>query len=347
MSKTERIIVDLPPDIDNAISQLGGRYNLRPKRVLCNLRATEEDVRVYLGTYYPRSFIEAYETFHDLCNVQIVKDIFQNKREINIVDVGSGSGGYLSGIIYAIRAILGDKKVHAIAIDGNKLVLDYQVKMSQLIYDDNVLLETRVSNLPRDNFISSIDEILNCYKFKYDIIVTSKFISEYYSNPFPSDGEEYNDTQGLYKDFLLLAEKWSQENGIVIVNDVTVKKRVNGKITFVPNIMNIEKREYLNGNNPLLHCIIPLSCAFWQEQCTDSDNCFQERCFRIRHSLLPNAGDSRVVYHVFTPTNFAQRVLVNIIRPHCFNITPKNYCWHGKYQNSSCANQFRNAFLLQ
>lgn len=78
--------------------------------------ATEEDVKVYLGTYYPRSFIEAYETFHDLCNVQIVKDMFQNKREINIVDVGSRSGWYLSGIIYALREILRDKRtVHAIA----------------------------------------------------------------------------------------------------------------------------------------------------------------------------------------------------------------------------------------
>jgi SAM-dependent methyltransferase len=230
--------MNIPQNVDNLIFKLlKGQYNKNTQSVSYNLEAKEEEINWYLGTYYPRSFIEAYETFHSLCKEQIIKDIFQDKKEINILDVGSGTGGYLLGIVNAIRDILGDKEIFAIAIDGNELALQYQKKISELMNDENLLLETMVSNLPRDNFIPRIKEMLSFQGLKYDIIVTSKFISEYFNNPLY--GNSYNHvTQGLYKDFLLLAENWLQKDGITIVNDITngVKNDFRNDSIFIPSL---------------------------------------------------------------------------------------------------------------
>lgn len=326
--------MEIPQDLDEVIfEKLHGRYDPRPEEVSFNLNAGEEQIQWYLGTYYPRSYVEAYETFRNVIRSEVILNSFCDKREIIILDIGSGTGGYLAGVIHAIRDSIGPKDIISIAIDGNENALKYQKEISDELADINLILELNKINLDRETFVTELSHLLARYTFKYDIIICSKFLSEFFRNP-RYDSSYNARTQGLYRDFLFLAEKWLQSEGMSIINDVTIS--VNDAIgqspyLFIPKIANTEMLQYLENENSSLKCIIPLSCAFWGERCLDPSNCFHQQVFEVKHSHLQNPEITKVFYKIFVPNTYAGDVLRNVRKSDHFVIAPGKYCLKGEY----------------
>jgi hypothetical protein len=84
---------------------LGAIYDANYKEAPSNLNRNKEKNQEYLGTYFPRSFMEAYTIFSDVFDFYHARKIKFGK-EINIVDIGAGTGGATFGLLQAMA----DKK---------------------------------------------------------------------------------------------------------------------------------------------------------------------------------------------------------------------------------------------
>jgi len=163
--------------------------------------------------------------------------------------------------------------------------------------------------------------------YKFDIIHTFKFVNELYTADFQLN-------QGTYKEVLNIGENYLSENGILIIEDIT--NRIGAQ--YMSIIMNNECREYFNQTaNYRIHIILPLSCAFWHENCI-SRNCFTKKEFSIKHRY--NSNDiSKVTYKVLTTTELARKVLSHMDNCDCYyhvisednRNNHYNYCLRGSF----------------
>ena len=101
----------LPKKIEDIIFyEMKGIFNRDPSMVTKNLNSTEKGAQKYLGTYFPRSVVEAKRIITDLLSsVEILQTIYK-KDTIKIIDIGSGAGGFVFGLIFGINAKITDKK---------------------------------------------------------------------------------------------------------------------------------------------------------------------------------------------------------------------------------------------
>ena len=82
----------------------------------------KSNVLNYLGTYFPRSYAEAYCIFHKFYGKDFLSWFYRNK--ISIFDFGCGTGGEIIGLISAIVHLLPNVKwVEITALDGNHAAL--------------------------------------------------------------------------------------------------------------------------------------------------------------------------------------------------------------------------------
>jgi len=73
-----------------------------------NLEHSIDDLLVYLGTYFPRSYAEAFCIYEDLFLNQIIGKENKQKEELNILDIGCGTGGNLLGLLIAVKKEFSD-----------------------------------------------------------------------------------------------------------------------------------------------------------------------------------------------------------------------------------------------
>ena len=64
----------------------------------------KSDILNYLGTYFPRSFAEAYCIFTSYFELE--KNTWSRKNQISVFDFGCGTGGEIVGLAYAIETTL-------------------------------------------------------------------------------------------------------------------------------------------------------------------------------------------------------------------------------------------------
>lgn len=121
-SKTE-----LPAWLDDYIfHRLGASYDRNPEEAQYNLDSDEPKVKKYLGTYFPRSYCEAFCIFGNIfgngCYMNSLKDELVSSNEINILDIGCGTGGEIIGLLDAIRKYLpSTARINVYAFDGNQV----------------------------------------------------------------------------------------------------------------------------------------------------------------------------------------------------------------------------------
>lgn len=115
----------IPHWLDLALfNNLGAIYSPEYKKFEYNLDTDSEDIKVYLGTYFPRSYAESFCIFDDLLKSRQYLEVLKQQPEINILDFGCGTGGELIGLVVALSKHLTDyKTTNIIAIDGNRKAL--------------------------------------------------------------------------------------------------------------------------------------------------------------------------------------------------------------------------------
>ena len=290
----------LPDWLDSFLfDELGARYAPDYVRYVYNLNLSKDEVKTYLGTYFPRSYTESFCIFDNLISNSKYNKIMQEKSELSILDFGCGTGGEIVGLLTAIRKYLPNiNKVNVLAIDGNHDALRHSNKVI-----DRFKLQCPFSINYNVGPISIMDfsdvEIINeIVHDSFDFIISFKAICELISKQ-RIEGNAYKYVAEM------LAPKLT-ERGVMLILDVTVK---NDKInTYYPIYLNQGLRTFVNSSEEF-KTLIPLSCFLHENTCNHS--CFTQRTFYVTHSRM-NKDRSKVAYRILGRNNF-----IETIAPEC------------------------------
>ncbi len=252
--------MQLPIDIDKMLfEKLGAIYAPDHCKVKQTLPFKEKDIKFYLGSYFPRSFVESHEIFNELLSFRPIKESFEQKNWIKILDIGSGTGGNILGLIRLCNSILPNRCLYIVSIDGNEYALKYQrdiindagksssnhIHLNQYKqkFDSKLDFERKITKMMDE------DKILNAID-KFDIIMSFKFINEFYTKP-----ESYKINQGFYYSFVNTMLNYLDDNGLLILLDLT---DANEGQKYLPMIINTEilpkmQNSHLQGRIVLPH----------------------------------------------------------------------------------------------
>jgi len=262
--------VSLPHDIDELVyDKLGASYQPDFKKFSQNLELDKENVLQYLGTYFPRSFSEAYSIVKDLLKNDEIRQRIAEKEEFNILDIGSGTGGNVIGTIVALSQALPLVNIKLTVIEGNRHGIRYFERILMHLVDGLELkISSNVIYSKFQNLIDLYDDTKMYCDESYDLITTSKLINELIAeNP------------NSYYDFLRTYSKHLSDTGLLIILDVTTK--IDG-VGFIPVALNRQATLFIKENIEEFKTLLPVSCSQNDEVC--NTNCFSQKIFEVSHS---------------------------------------------------------------
>lgn len=216
--------------------------------------------------------------------------VWKHKTEASILDVGTGTGGNLVGILTALAKHcpnLTQVTVHG--YDGNTLALAaarsvltaFASRASFAV--DCILSEQR---------IASLDELPAVPRYSYDFISTFKMGGEIISR---SNGM----ADDFYHRFLATYSGLLSNSGLMILLDVTTKPE---HTDFLPQLMNEQVSRFVREHDGIA-TLTPVPCHLYESHC--SEPCFTQQEFSVTHRLTGN-DKSRVAYRVLAPSACAQ-----------------------------------------
>lgn len=272
----------LPKWIDDLIfEELNAEYAPDHIKFEYNLNKNKNEVLTYLGTYFPRSYAEVYYLFSQLLFTEEQKSFVSENNVLRILDLGCGTGGDILGLLNYIEDNLDNiQLIKILAIDGNHYALRVLEKILEA-YKSKTRLQIEYTIGPV--FIESEDDlnlISEVVSAKFDIIMSCKAICELASKKRLA-GKPYKNTAQM------LSKKLSP-NGIMLIEDVTVKN--NGE--FIPVTLNTELNEFIK-ENPNFVTLLPMSCKRNGNKC--SKGCFFKEEIKVKHSRKDN-DISKIVY---------------------------------------------------
>ncbi|MFH1429111.1 MAG: methyltransferase domain-containing protein, partial [Candidatus Margulisiibacteriota bacterium] len=257
---------------------------------------------VYLGTYFPRSYVEIYNVLNNVISKTCLSDIFKNKKEIYILDIGSGTGANIISIIDLLKKLFGKKNCHVISIDKDQASLDIQNDILNHFYNGAIgsrnLKSQQFNSI--DDFKKETDSLLRKLNYQYDFITCSKFVNEIYN-------KNYNGG-GLFKELLEFAKAYLTDNGLFYVSDITNEISINGNKYF-PEIMNNEFREYFKENSSVkdISLVLPIPCALWINKCREC-TCFSQLSYNMIN-IEGNTEEANINYKVFIKTKDIRKTI--------------------------------------
>lgn len=97
--------VDLPNWLDRYLFfDLGAKYSPNHSRFEYNLNLNTGEIKVYLGTYFPRSFVEVKSIFEEFSQNSNYLSLVGERTSVSILDLGCGTGGDLFGLLSFSRS---------------------------------------------------------------------------------------------------------------------------------------------------------------------------------------------------------------------------------------------------
>lgn len=284
----------LPAWLDYFIfRELKAEYSPNFKHFDNNLHLTHEDNLKYLGTYFPRSYAESFCIFDNLFQNDIIKREYQDKNSLNILSVGSGTGGDIVGLITSISKHFANiRTMNILAVDGNS---DAFTILLQIIEKAKQCLSKSINITPKvvvlDNLFTTD---FNSDSEIFDFIISSKMINEFISKGKGRlDNSYYDFTKGVLP---LLAD-----TGFYFLLDVTTKAEHS---TFNPILMNRQINSAVKDSLNY-QTLLPISCNI-NETCCNVD-CFTQKEFYVSHSKQ-SIDKSRVAYRIITNKLFAHKI---------------------------------------
>lgn len=293
-------------------NNLGAIYSPEHKKFEYNLNHNSEDIKVYLGTYFPRSYAESFCIFDDLFRTPRYIEVLKNAPELNILDFGCGTGGELVGLIIALsKHVSSPKTINIRAIDGNRNALISMGKIMEALsantrhrvlisYEERACLSEKDIHLKDENGV------------KYHFILNSKMVCELISRRIVEGNCYYKIAEVLSQ---FLADK-----GLLYILDVTTKDEFTQ--LFYPQLMNQGLNSFISSNDDY-ETLLPLACINWRN-CQDT--CFMQQMFTVSHSRKSD-DESRVCYRIICKQDFVHTFIheisslkecTHIIHPHKF-----------------------------
>ena len=200
------IRINLSKQLETAIfDELRGKYDPKRDEARFNADSDAEKVSTYLGTYFPRSWAEHKLIWESLLQNQLIKTAFREKEVINIIDIGSGTGGHLFAVVELLRKELKWTRLNIIAVDANKTALQKQEELHEcLIYNGvEINFVPYYFDLNANAFAEQLLTLCQKINGNIDIMITSKFLSELSGYAAKAN----SDPRGFFRAFLTVADK--------------------------------------------------------------------------------------------------------------------------------------------
>lgn len=271
---SEDNVVVLPDWLDKIIFEgLEGKYQPNYDRYSYNFNLNKNESRVYLGTYFPRSFAESYLIFNTLFQSKEIKSIINEKDTLKILDFGCGSGGEIFGFIHALENNFSKCiNIEVKGVDGNHNSLrlfESMVVHYNSIGKHKINLIVAPCYIESDSDLSDISDIVGD---DFDFIITSKAIGEF---------ERKNRiNKNAYEFFANMFAPLLSDTGIMSILDVTIKNESNGK--FLPVSLNEGINLFIERNENNFKSIAPCTGKIKTGIC--KKGCFFKKEVYISHS---------------------------------------------------------------
>lgn len=299
----------LPEWLDDFISEIGAFHSCGNRRYQHTLDLTVAEVKVYLGTYFPRSWCEAFciagNLFRNERFMASLKDELAEGNEINILDIGCGSGGEIIGLLDAIREHLPHSvRINVHAFDGNEISLGCMRKVAEA-YRERFSAEIKVTDrfrmIESDSDLAAMaDEVRG---IKFDFILFCKTGNELISREIISD--PYMRVAELFSGLL-------NNSGLLLILDVTMHLEFTSMIAsrpvltdlWVPQAMSGELCRFVSSQDEF-GTLIPKPCGR-HPQCRGG--CYMKQTFTVRHS--GTSGDvSKVCYWIICRNSLKDKLV--------------------------------------
>jgi hypothetical protein len=281
----------LPHWLDTVLFDLlGARHEPDCQRYEYNLNLNDDEIKVYLGTYFPRSYAESFCILDALLENPVYGATWRRMTEASLMDIGTGTGGNLIGLLTALAKHcpnLTQVTVHG--YDGNKLALDVaRTVLASLASRATFKVDVNLSEL----CIMSLDDLPTATRSSYDFISTFKMGGEIIS-------QGGGMTDDFYHHFVTNYSGLLSNSGLMILLDVTTKPE---HTDFLPQLMNEQVANFVREHEDI-STIIPVPCHLYEDYCVKP--CFTQQEFSISHRLI-SKDKSRVTYRVLTHAKLAQ-----------------------------------------
>lgn len=152
-----------------------------------NLNNSKEAIIACLIEQFPRSYRESYEIYRDLFSNLEIFTVYDDLEVINILALGTGSGGDVFGLIHALEDFYCGKRINIFTVDGNSDAIISQINIFRNQIDPN-LIQNEVNLIPISVVIKSNFRLLQaklgeqCLKAygikKFDLIQSFKWMNE-------------------------------------------------------------------------------------------------------------------------------------------------------------------------
>lgn len=270
--------IKLPSWLDEYIfKRLNAKYQPSYTKFSYNLDLNKEECKVYLGTYFPRSFAEGFMILNSILQDPSITSILKSKQVIKILDFGCGTGGELLGFLHALENQLEAKlSLKIIGIDGNQYSLRI---LENIINCYNSRGKNKVEFIVAPCFIetqSDLSTVSDIIGTDFDFIITSKAIGEFENKKRIEDNG--------YEFFAKIFAPLLCKTGIMTIIDVTTKNEQNG--LFLPQMMNIGVNAFISKSQGHFKSIAPCSGQSLLGPCKHS--CFYKKDVYISHSAKAN-----------------------------------------------------------
>lgn len=312
-------MLNINPELERIIfEEMGAKYLPQPESATSNLENTESDNLKYLGTYFPRSFVESFHIYDNIFNNQLIFDSLNSKSKIRILDIGSGTGGSIIGLINLIDLRFEKKEIIIYSIDGNQDALNIQKSLFKkrkeyLQLNNKYKLKIFPFKFETKANFQSIMNDLEINK-KFDLIQTFKFINEFYNR-------DYEESKGFYEQFLKFGENLLVNDGLLIIEDLTY---YISPYAYLPAIMNNECKNYFRTELTDLVYILPKCCALWHIDC-QIRRCFSKLIYEIKHREA-NSDISKINYKLFIKGELGTYVLNSYSTCDCYRLDYRTFC---------------------
>lgn len=291
--------VDLPNWLDRYLFfDLGAKYSPNHSRFEYNLNLNTGEIKVYLGTYFPRSFVEVKSIFEEFSQNSNYLSLVGERTSVSILDLGCGTGGDLFGLLSFLEKYEPSlESVKLLAIDGSQMALRFFEKiMAEFKKHSRLKIDYRIGPvfIESENDLNLISDVLSD---KYDLILSCKAICEMLAKRRIKN-KAYKQTASM------LSSKLT-DKGIMLIEDVTIKSPATEK--FIPYMLNAELNEFVAENDEFA-TIYPTACKDKESKCING--CFFKKEIRVTHSAKNN-DISKIIYRLIGKKPFAENIVVS------------------------------------
>lgn len=291
--------VDFPKWLDKYLfSDLGAKYSPNHSRFEYNLNLNTGEIKVYLGTYFPRSFVEVKSIFEEFSQNSNYLSLVGERTSLSILDLGCGTGGDIFGLLSFLEKYEPPlESVKLLAIDGNQIALRFFEKiMAEFKKHSRLKIDYRIGPvfIESENDLNLVSDVLSD---KYDLILSCKAICEMLAKRRIKN-KAYKQTASM------LSSKLT-DKGIMLIEDVTIKSPATEK--FIPYMLNAELNEFVAENDEFA-TIYPTACKDKESKCING--CFFKKEIRVTHSAKNN-DISKIIYRIIGKKPFAENIVVS------------------------------------